>query len=66
MLLGTTSAVLDGHPVAVCDIGNVFTASAHRGHGHADVLIERLLDAAARGGSGARAALLEFERSVVT
>jgi Acetyltransferase (GNAT) domain len=46
------AAVLDGHPVAVYGIGAVFAAPAHRGHGHADVLIERLLDAAAREGAG--------------
>jgi len=53
------AGVLDGRPVGVCGIGAVFTEPAHRGRGHARVLIERLLDEAAR--EGAEMALLFSE-----
>jgi len=43
-------AVLDGRDVRVFGIGAVFTQPAHRGHGHAHTLIERMLDAAVSDG----------------
>jgi GNAT superfamily N-acetyltransferase len=39
-------AVLDGQRMAVVGLGAVFTQPAHRGRGHARVLIERLLERA--------------------
>jgi predicted N-acetyltransferase YhbS len=42
--------VLDGRAVEVLGIGAVFTQPAHRGHGCARDLIERLIDRAARRG----------------
>jgi GNAT superfamily N-acetyltransferase len=42
---------LDGRPVRICGIGSVFTDPAHPGPGHARVLLEALLDRAARGGA---------------
>jgi GNAT superfamily N-acetyltransferase len=39
-------AVLDSRPVGVCGLGAVFTLPAHRGHGHATTLIERVLEQA--------------------
>jgi GNAT superfamily N-acetyltransferase len=56
------AAVLDGRPVQVCGIGAVFTEPAHRGHGHAHLLIERLLDDATR--SGAALALMFCDTGV--
>ena len=53
-------AVLDQRPVRVCGIGAVFTEATHHGGGHARVLIERLLEEAAR--DGAEVALLFSER----
>ena len=50
----------DGRAVRICGIGSVFTGPAHRGLGHARVLLERLLDRAAR--TGAEMALL-FSRA---
>ena len=44
------AATLDGRAVRICGIGSVFTGPAHRGLGHARVLIERLLDQAAERG----------------
>jgi GNAT superfamily N-acetyltransferase len=52
-------AVLDQKPVRICGIGAVFTEPTHHGGGHAGVLIERLLAAAAR--DGAEVALLFSE-----
>ena len=49
-------AVLDGRIVPVCGIGQVVTASAHRGAGHARALVETLVERAA--GSGEALALL--------
>jgi GNAT superfamily N-acetyltransferase len=46
-------AVLDGRPVAILGLGAVFTQPEHRGHGHARVLIERLVDKAAEQDAGA-------------
>jgi GNAT superfamily N-acetyltransferase len=46
-------AVLDGRPIAILGLGAVFTQPEHRGHGHARVLIERLLDKAAEQDAGA-------------
>lgn len=42
--------VLDRRPVSICGIGAVVTAAAHRDGDHARVLLERLLDDAARDG----------------
>jgi GNAT superfamily N-acetyltransferase len=53
------TAVVNGRPAAVCGIGAVFTAPAHRGHGHAADLIERILTAAR--GDGAAYGLLFSE-----
>ena len=47
---------LDKRPVRICGIGSVVTDPAHRGCGHARVLLETLLDRATR--SGADLALL--------
>ncbi len=46
----------EGRAVRVCGIGSVVTAPSHRGLGHARVLLETLLDQAAR--KGAEVALL--------
>jgi hypothetical protein len=46
----------DGRAVRICGIGSVFTHPAHRGLGHARLLLETLLDRAAR--RGAEMALL--------
>src|SRR5436190_3089028 len=53
------AAVLDGRSIRVIGLGAVFTDPAHRGRGHARMLIERLLDRAA--GDGADLALLFSE-----
>lgn len=50
------AGILDQRPVRICGIGAVFTEVAHRGHGHARALVERLLAEAAQ--DGAEAALL--------
>jgi GNAT superfamily N-acetyltransferase len=50
------SGRFNGRPVRVCGVGSVFTSPAHRGLGHARVLVETLVDRAAR--SGAEMALL--------
>jgi hypothetical protein len=50
------AGTFDGRAVRICGIGSVFTDSAHRGLGHARVLLETLLDQAAR--RGAEMALL--------
>ena len=52
-------AVLDQRPVRVCGIGAVFTEGTDRRGGHARMLIERLLEDAAR--DGAELALLFSE-----
>lgn len=52
-------AVLDGRPVGVCGLGAVFTLPAHRGHGHATTLIERVLEQAVA--KGQRLSLLFSE-----
>jgi len=52
--------VLDGRAMRICGIGSLFTEPAHRGRGHARMLVETLLDAAAR--QGAEMALI-FARS---
>jgi predicted N-acetyltransferase YhbS len=44
-------AVLDARTVRIAGIGAVFTQPAHRGHGHARDLIERLIARAARSGA---------------
>jgi GNAT superfamily N-acetyltransferase len=44
-------ATLDGEPVRVVGLGAVFTQPAHRGHGHARELIDRLLEQAAADGA---------------
>ena len=46
----------------ICGIGSVFTDPAHRGLGHARVLLETLLDQAAR--KGAEVALLFSQRGL--
>jgi GNAT superfamily N-acetyltransferase len=46
----------DGRPVRICGIGSLLTGAAHRGLGHARVLLETLLDRAAQ--RGAEMALL--------
>lgn len=43
--------VLDGRPVRIVGIGAVFTQPSHRGRGHAQALIERLIARAARDGA---------------
>ena len=50
------SGVFDGRAVRVCGIGSVFTESEHRREGHTRVLIETILEQAAR--DGAATALL--------
>jgi len=55
------AAVLDQRPVRVCGIGSIFSAPADRGGGHAEELVNLLLDHAAR--DGADMALLFSERS---
>jgi predicted N-acetyltransferase YhbS len=44
-------AILDARPVRIVGIGAVFTQPAHRGHGHARDLIERLVARAAHNGA---------------
>jgi predicted N-acetyltransferase YhbS len=44
------SAVLDGRPIRVIGLGAVFTPPAHRGHGYARMLIDRLLQRATAAG----------------
>jgi hypothetical protein len=44
------NGILDRQPVAICGIGAVVTASAHRDDDHAGVLLERMVDDAARDG----------------
>jgi GNAT superfamily N-acetyltransferase len=45
------AGTLDGRAVRICAIGSVFTGPAHRGLGHGRVLLETLLDRAARRGA---------------
>jgi GNAT superfamily N-acetyltransferase len=45
------AAVLDQRPMRVCGIGSIFSEPAHRDGGHARLLVERLLDQAARDGA---------------
>jgi GNAT superfamily N-acetyltransferase len=54
-------AMLDGQSIRVVGLGAVFTQPAHRGRGHARVLVDRLLERAAA--DGADLALL-FPKSV--
>lgn len=54
------AGTLEGRAVRICGIGSVFTDPAHRGLGHARVLLETLLVQAAR--SGTEMALL-FSRT---
>ena len=44
-------AMLDGQSIRVVGLGAVFTQSAHRGRGHARVLVDRLLERAAADGA---------------
>src|SRR4029453_14706973 len=55
------AAVLDQRPVHVCGIGSIFSEPAHRSGGHAEELVDQLLDQAAR--DGAVMALLFSEGS---
>jgi hypothetical protein len=55
------TAVLDQRPVRVCGIGSIFSEQAPHRTGHAEELVERLLDQAAR--NGAVVALLFSEDS---
>lgn len=52
-------AVLDGQPIGVCGLGAVFTQPEYRGHGHARLLIEQVLEQATV--KGQRLALLFSE-----
>jgi len=45
------AAIFDQRPVRVCGIGSIFSEPAHRGSGHAEELVDRLLDQAARDGA---------------
>src|SRR5580765_7862752 len=54
--LYTLDASLDGHRLRIAGIGALFTAPAHRGRGHARVLVERLQERSAN--EGATVALL--------
>ncbi len=45
------NGALDGQPVRICGIGGVFADPGHSDGHHARVLIERLVDAAARDGA---------------
>jgi GNAT superfamily N-acetyltransferase len=45
------AAILDQRPVRVCGIGSILSDPAHRSGGHAQELVDRLLDEAARGGA---------------
>jgi len=54
--LYTLDASLDGRPLRIAGIGALFTAPAHRGRGHARVLVERLQERSAN--EGATVALL--------
>ena len=45
------AAILDQRPVRVCGIGSIFSEPAHRSSGHAEELVDRLLDQAARDGA---------------
>jgi GNAT superfamily N-acetyltransferase len=45
------AAVIDAQRVRVCGIGSVFTEAGHHDRGHAQSLIERLLDRAERDGA---------------
>jgi GNAT superfamily N-acetyltransferase len=45
------AAILDQRPVRVCGIGSIFSEPAPRRTGHAEELVERLLDQAARHGA---------------
>ena len=45
------AAVLDQQPVRVCGIGSIFSEPAHRDGEHAQLLVERILDQAARDGA---------------
>ena len=55
------AAVLDQRPVRVCGIGSIFSEPAHRSGGHAQELVDRLLDEAVR--DGAAMALLFSDTS---
>jgi hypothetical protein len=55
------AAVLDQQLVRVCGIGSIFSGPAHRSGGHAQELLDRLLDEAAR--DGAAVALLVSDTS---
>jgi GNAT superfamily N-acetyltransferase len=45
------AAILDQRAVHACGIGSVFSEPAHRSGGHAEALVDRLLDQAARNGA---------------
>jgi hypothetical protein len=45
------AAILDQRPVRICGIGSIFSEPAHRHTGHAEELVDRLLDHAARNGA---------------
>jgi GNAT superfamily N-acetyltransferase len=45
------AAVIDNQPIRVCGIGSVFTDTEHRDRGHAQSLIEHLIDQAERDGA---------------
>jgi hypothetical protein len=45
------TAILDQRPVRVCGIGSIVSQPAHGSSGHAEELVDRLLDQAARNGA---------------
>src|SRR5690348_13625465 len=45
------TAILDGRPIRVCGVGSVFREAADRDGGHAQSLVRRLLEHAARDGA---------------
>jgi GNAT superfamily N-acetyltransferase len=55
------AAILDQRPLRVCGIGSILSDPAHRSGGHAQELVDRLLDEAAR--DGAAMALLFSDTS---
>ena len=58
------AAVLDQRPVRVCGIGAIFSEPADRSSGHAEELVDRLLDQAARDGAGDGAPLLRRQARI--
>jgi GNAT superfamily N-acetyltransferase len=47
----TYAGTLDGRPLRICGIGDLFTDAAHRGRGHGRALLDRLIEEAAREGA---------------